>query len=67
MIAVSPRSVQGRRFSNIVDQAFWWQREAMLFLRHRSRGLSLQDYRAIRKIVDGSLHKGIFQERPAIE
>jgi hypothetical protein len=34
----------------------------MLFLRHRSRGLSLQEYGAIREIVDASPHRVIFQE-----
>ena len=53
---------RGRRFSNIVDQAFWWQREAMLFLRNRSRGLSLQDYGAIGEIVDASPNRTVFEE-----
>jgi hypothetical protein len=35
---------------------------AMLFLRDRSRGLSLQDYAAIRKIVDATPHRVLFQE-----
>jgi hypothetical protein len=34
----------------------------MLFLRDRRRGLSLQDYAAIRKIVDASPHRVVFQE-----
>jgi len=50
----------GRRFSNMVDQIFWWQKEAMLFLRNRRRGLSLQPYGDIRKVVDSSAHRVIF-------
>jgi hypothetical protein len=59
---VAEEFARGRRFSNIVDQAFWWQREAMLFLRRRSRGLSLHDYAAIREIVHASPHRVVFQE-----
>ncbi len=33
----------GRRFSNIVDELYWPQREVMLFLKSRSRSLSLHD------------------------
>jgi hypothetical protein len=50
----------GRQFSNLVDQLFWWQREAMLFLRNRKRGLSLQTYGNIRRVVDSSPHRLIF-------
>jgi hypothetical protein len=53
---------KGRRFANILEQAFWWQREAMLFLRNRKRGLSLQDYSSIKNIVDVSAHKVVFSD-----
>jgi hypothetical protein len=53
---------RGRRFDSILDQLFWWQREAMLFLRDRRRGLSLQDYAPIREIVDASPHRVVFQK-----
>ena len=36
---------KGRRFSNNIEQVFWWNREAMLFLRNRKRGLSLHEYK----------------------
>jgi hypothetical protein len=65
---VAEEFAKGRWFSNIVDQAFWWQREAMLFLCNRSRGLSLHDYGPIREIVDASPHRvgisGIRAHRP---
>jgi hypothetical protein len=38
---VREEQASGRRFSNLVEQLFWWQQEAMLFLRNRKRGLSL--------------------------
>jgi len=57
---VKEEQASGRRFSNLVDQLFWWQQEAMLFLRNRKRGLSLQPYGAIRKVVDTSAHRLIF-------
>jgi hypothetical protein len=57
---VREEQASGRRFSNLVDQLFWWQREAMLFLRNRKRGLSLQPYGDIRKVVDTSAHRLIF-------
>jgi hypothetical protein len=59
---VAEQFARGRSISNIVDQAFWWQREAMLFLRRRSRGLSLHNYGAIREIVHASPHRVVFQE-----
>ena len=59
---VLEEQASGRRFSNLVDQLFWWQREAMLFLRNRKRGLSLQPYGDIRKLVDASAHRLIFQD-----
>jgi hypothetical protein len=63
---VTEEFARGRRFDSILDQVFWWQREAMLFLRDRRRGLSLQDYAAIQKIVDASPHRVVFQEsRPS--
>ncbi len=64
---VAEESAAGRRFSNILEQAFWWQREAFLFLRNRKRGLSLQDYGAVKDIVAASPHRVVFQHsgRPA--
>lgn len=60
---VAEEFAKGRHFANVVDQAFWWQQEATLFLRNRKRGLSLHDYGAIREIVDASPHKTVFQYR----
>lgn len=59
---VQEEAANGRRFSNMLVQMFWWQEEAMLFLRNRKRGLSLQPYGDIRKVVDSSAHRVIFQE-----
>ena len=59
---VAEEFVGGRRFSNILEQAFWWQKEAFLFLRNRKRGLSLQDYGAIKDIVAASPHRVVFEE-----
>jgi predicted nucleotidyltransferase len=50
----------GRRFSNIVEQLFWWNREAMLFLRNRKRGLSLHDYGSTKEILAATPHRVIF-------
>ena len=50
----------GRRFRSFLDQAFWWQQEAMLFLRNRRRGLSLQHYGPIRDVVEASPHALMF-------
>jgi len=58
---VAQEFARGRRFSNIVAQAFWWQSEAMLFLRNRKRALSLQDYSSIKKIVDACPHRIIYR------
>jgi predicted nucleotidyltransferase len=57
---VSDEEHEGRRFSSIIDRVFWWQQEAMLFLRNRRRGLSLHDYELIKEIVEGSPHARIF-------
>jgi hypothetical protein len=54
---------KGRRFSTFIDQLDWWQQEAILFLRNRKRGISLQYYSAIRKVVDASPHKVVFEDR----
>lgn len=59
---VTEESARGRRFASIFDQLTWWHQEAMLFLRRRSRGLSLHDYGAIREIVDASPHRVVFPE-----
>jgi hypothetical protein len=59
---VAEEFAAGRRFSNILEQAFWWQKEAFLFLRNRKRGLSLQDYGAIKDIVAASPHRVVFEE-----
>jgi len=67
MRRVAEKSERGRHFANMVEEAYWWQREAMLFLRNRRRGLSLQDYAAIRKIVDSSPHRVLFEDRDPIE
>jgi hypothetical protein len=59
---VEEETWKGRSFSNMVERAFWWQREAMLFLRDRKRGLSLHDYASEQKIVDSGPHREIFSE-----
>jgi hypothetical protein len=51
----------GRRFATFLDQLFWWEQEAMLFLRNRKRGLSLHQYGPIRETVDASPHRVVFQ------
>ena len=60
---VADEFAKGRHFANILAQMFWWQQEAMLFLRNRKRGLSLHDYGPIREIVEASPHKTVFQDR----
>jgi predicted nucleotidyltransferase len=67
MRRVAEESERGRHFANMVEEAYWWQREAMLFLRNRRRGLSLQAYAAIRKIVDASPHRVLFEDRESVE
>jgi hypothetical protein len=57
---VADEERKGRRFSNMLDQICWWQQEAMLFLRNRKRGLSLQDYASIREVVESSPHRVVF-------
>lgn len=57
---VEEEEQMGRRFRSFLDQAFWWQQEAMLFLRNRRRGLSLQHYGPIRDVVEASPHALIF-------
>lgn len=59
---VAEEFAAGRRFSNILEQAFWWQKEAFLFLRNRKRGLSLQDYGAIKEIVAAAPHRVVFED-----
>jgi hypothetical protein len=63
---VAEEFAKGRHFANILEQVFWWQREATLFLRNRKRGLSLHEYGAIREIVDASPHKTVFQYRSQV-
>jgi hypothetical protein len=63
---VAEEFAKGRHFANILEQVFWWQREATLFLRNRKRGLSLHEYGAIREIVDASPHKTVFQHRKPV-
>jgi hypothetical protein len=60
---VADEFAKGRHFANILEQMFWWQQEAMLFLRNRKRGLSLHDYGPIREIVEESPHQTVFQDR----
>jgi hypothetical protein len=35
---------QGRTFRNIVDEAYWPEREVRLFLKNRSRAISLVEW-----------------------
>jgi len=63
---VADEEQKGRRFRTFLEQAFWWEQEAMLFLRNRRRGLSLQHYGAIREAVDASPHSLIFPKPESI-
>lgn len=63
---VAEEEQKGRRFRTFLDQAFWWEQEAMLFLRNRRRGLSLQHYGAIREAVDASPNSVIFPKPEGI-
>ena len=63
---VAEEEKKGRRFRTFLDQAFWWEQQAMLFLRNRRRGLSLQHYGAIREAVDASPHSLIFPKPESI-
>jgi hypothetical protein len=63
---VAEEEQKGRRFRTFLDQAFWWEQEAMLFLRNRRRGLSLQHYGAIKEAVDASPHSLIFPKPEGI-
>ena len=38
----------------MVEEIYWWHREAMLFLRSRKRGLSLHDFRDTERILEFS-------------
>jgi len=58
---VSQEMERGRHFSNIVEQLYWWNREAMLFLRNRKRGLSLHEYESTKSILESAPHRVIFQ------
>ncbi len=58
---VSKEMESGRHFSNIVEQLYWWNREAMLFLQYRKRGLSLHEYESTRSILKSAAHRVIFQ------
>jgi len=46
----------GRRFRSFLDQAFWWQQEAILFLQKPLQGLGLQHYGPIKEVVEASPH-----------
>jgi hypothetical protein len=59
---VREETERGRSFQNMVDEIYWWHREAMLFLRNRKRGLSLHEYQSERSVVESGLHKVIFCE-----
>jgi hypothetical protein len=63
---VAEEEQKGRQFRSFLDQAFWWEQEAMLFLRNRRRGLSLQHYGAIREAVEASPHSLIFPKPESI-
>jgi hypothetical protein len=58
---VSQEVQRGRSFSNFVDELYWWNREAMLFLRNRKRGLSLHEYESARRILEAKQHRVIFE------
>jgi hypothetical protein len=63
---VAEEEQNGRRFRSFLDQAFWWEQEAMLFLRNRRRGLSLQHYASIREAVEASPHSLIYPKPDSI-
>jgi predicted nucleotidyltransferase len=60
---VSKEIERGRHFSNFVEQLYWWNQEAMLFLRNRKRGLSLHEYESAWSILKSAPHRVIFQRR----
>jgi hypothetical protein len=51
---------RGRHFSNMVEELFWWQREAELFLKNRKRGLSIHDYHSEQRVVDSVPNRVVF-------
>lgn len=63
---VAEEEQKGRRFRSLLDQAFWWEHEAMLFLRNRRRSMSLQHYGSIREVVDASPHALIFPKPESV-
>jgi len=61
---VAEEREKGRRFSNMIDEIYWWRREAMLFLRNHKRGLSLHDYASNRQIVESAQNRALELKRP---
>jgi hypothetical protein len=55
---------KGRHFSNIVEELCWWQREAILFLKNRKRGLSIHDYASEKKVVDSVPNRVVYPFEP---
>lgn len=53
----------GRRFSNVVDELAWPQREVELFLKGRSRALSVHDFRDA--ILERTEFRVVFEEGEA--
>jgi hypothetical protein len=51
---------KGRHFANMVEELYWWQREAELFLRNRKRGLSLHDYASEKEIIESVPRRVVF-------
>jgi hypothetical protein len=45
-----------RRF-NWIEAEYWWQSEAVQFLKSRSRAISLIDYKAEKEFVDRVPHR----------
>jgi len=52
---VEQLEIAGRRF-NWIEVEYWWHFEAFRFLKSRSRAISLIDYTAEKKFVDGVPH-----------
>ncbi len=52
----------GRRFDGYMDKEGWWRREALQFLKGRSRAISLHDYSVEKELIDAVPHRELSLE-----
>jgi predicted nucleotidyltransferase len=63
---VEAAKVRGRSFNWWYEVDHWGEQETMLFLKSRSRSLSLHDWESDRAMIEATTHKVLYEETPAL-